>query len=375
MKLYRDDRYEKVLVSLAESDETNTGQIQIALTGKWEHEYYGTIEITKNHLREFVKNFDEGKRDVVVDYQHSSHSPDPDQAKAAGWVKELTLKNRGKELWGTVEWTEKAAVHIRAGEYKHISPEFVLEYKEKENGNDVGATLLAVALTNRPFLEGMAPVVLMENGTLLKFNEEIITSNEGGVQVNIQIIREVLGLSEDAEEQIAEAVEKMHTENQALTQSNSELTEKNSELTETIKTTETNTDPEDGKVKMNESDFIVLKEQAKQGAEASKMLKEMKADEAVKLVLSERKIAPKQKEWARAYALQNPDGFKTFSENATAIISFDEVGSGESGESKASDVKLFIKERMDGGASLKDAQQLALTELGEEAFAEYRLAK
>lgn len=360
-------------VLFAEADAENIGWIQVAMVGKWEHEFYGTIEITKAHLKEFVRNFEEGKRDVVVDYQHSSHSPDPEEAIAGGWVKELTIKNRGKELWAKVEWTERASEKIRAGEYRYISPEFVLEYKDKESGKPVGATLLAVALTNRPFLEGMAPVELMEGKQATTFNEqseveETSTLSIGGANVNLDIIREVLGLAEDVEvtdEQIAEAVEKLHTQNK-------ELQTTNTELAETIKASEVRTE---GTVRLSEEEFASLKEDAKAGKEASVKLREMIADEAVGTALSERKIAPKQKDWAKKYALNDPDGFAEFVENATEIISFDEIGSGDAGETNVDEVRSFIKEKTDGGVSLAKAQQMALAEFGAEAFAQYRVAQ
>jgi hypothetical protein len=43
-------------------------------------------------------------------------------AKAAGWIKELQVRDDG--IFGRVEWTEAAAAAIKAGEYRYLSPVF-----------------------------------------------------------------------------------------------------------------------------------------------------------------------------------------------------------------------------------------------------------
>ena len=62
------------------------------------------------------------------------------------------------ELWAEVHWTEAAAEYIRAEEFRYISPEFDLDYRSEKDDNRIGAALLAIGLTNRPFLNGMAAV-------------------------------------------------------------------------------------------------------------------------------------------------------------------------------------------------------------------------
>jgi hypothetical protein len=49
---------------------------------------------------------------------------------------------------------------IKAQEYRFVSPVFNLQYKDKETGKQLGPIMFAAALTNRPFFDGMAPVVL-----------------------------------------------------------------------------------------------------------------------------------------------------------------------------------------------------------------------
>lgn len=145
---------------LAES--VKVGQSQVLRTGRFFHPKYGQFTVTEEDLDTMVRNFAERRpkrpTELVVDYEHQSESGQI--APAAGWIK--GLEKRGQALYMTVEWTDGAANSIRAKEYRFISPAFNMNYTDKETGQDIGPTLLAAALTNRPFLEGMEPVVLSE---------------------------------------------------------------------------------------------------------------------------------------------------------------------------------------------------------------------
>src|SRR5262249_53483316 len=103
---------------------------------------------------------------LPVDYDHLSMDPQkPGDGIAAGWFLDLELRNGDTELWGLIEWTPRAAEAIAAKEYQGVSPSFSRNYTSKE-GKSCGTTLLAAAITNNPFLEGMAPLTLCADGDL-----------------------------------------------------------------------------------------------------------------------------------------------------------------------------------------------------------------
>ena len=83
----------------------------------------------------------------------------PGDGAAAGWMKKLELREDGDELWAEVEWTEDGAERVRTKQYRFISPSFVKDYTHKD-GRKIGTTLLAAAITNHPFLEGMQALTL-----------------------------------------------------------------------------------------------------------------------------------------------------------------------------------------------------------------------
>lgn len=119
------------------------------------------LSITEADLDKAVENFqrwkDEGG-EIPVDYDHSFG--ERGDSTAAGWYTELVRK--GKSLFARVRWTARAAKQIADGEYRFFSPEFTADWRN-ETGDPEGFTILAGALTNRPFLRGMTPVALSQD--------------------------------------------------------------------------------------------------------------------------------------------------------------------------------------------------------------------
>lgn len=149
------------LVSLdktASTDSPPCSWIQLIRTGSFVSTRYGKFEITVDDLRMMAANF---RPDVTpIDYDHIGQDPKrPLDGIAAGWLKNIRLRDNGSQLWGLVEWTPEAAKRIDAREYRFISPSFMKDYTEP-TGDKVGTKLLAAALTNLPFLPQMAAVTL-----------------------------------------------------------------------------------------------------------------------------------------------------------------------------------------------------------------------
>jgi hypothetical protein len=138
--------------------------IQLARTGSFVSKRYGKFSITKDDLSQMLTNFNEitpkAPTELPIDYDHLSMDPKmPGDGAAAAWIKKLELRENGDELWGEVEWTPDGADRVRKQEYRFISPSFVKNYVHKD-GQKIGTTLLAAAITNHPFLEGMRSLTL-----------------------------------------------------------------------------------------------------------------------------------------------------------------------------------------------------------------------
>ena len=91
---------------------------------------------------------------LFLDYEHHTLTAKDagHKAVAAGWIEALAYVP-GRGLFARVAWTDAAREHIRADEYRYISPLFTFD-------PDSGAVLSLVnaALTNNPALDGMAAV-------------------------------------------------------------------------------------------------------------------------------------------------------------------------------------------------------------------------
>lgn len=165
------------LVAAESVDASNESMVQIFRTGVFKHPVYGKFTVTDSDLDSMEANFAAHRplspTELVVDYEHMSAKGDQ-IAPAAGWVKGLVRK--AGELFAKISWTQKAAGMIRAGEYRFISPEWQFNYRDKSSGKDIGPALLSIALTNRPFIEGMQPVSLSESMLLAEWDVAYINN-------------------------------------------------------------------------------------------------------------------------------------------------------------------------------------------------------
>ena len=155
--------------------------IQAAYEGQWKG--YGNlplVEFTRQTFETIIKNFRAnpsfkageggiGTEPVVpLDYEHASEA-DPTSgsipqagAPAPGWILDLQIRNAADgtaELWALVTFGEQLRQQIKAGEYRWTSVSVWLHYQDPESGKDVGPTLTSLAVTNKPFLKGMAPMI------------------------------------------------------------------------------------------------------------------------------------------------------------------------------------------------------------------------
>lgn len=153
-------------VALADAGdgEAAVSWVQVFKLGTFRHPA-GTFSVDDAFLASVASSFKYMQTrgaEIPVDYEHGSAQPGatPEAARAAGWVQRLEHR-QSEGMWAEVAWTEDAVDFISAREYRYISPEFHPEYTD-EKGVNLGPTLLAVGLVNRPHLKGMEAVSLRE---------------------------------------------------------------------------------------------------------------------------------------------------------------------------------------------------------------------
>ena len=144
------------------ADPVSQSVIQVARCGTFDGHAQGGFAFDPATFDVLVRNFEATEnRRVPIDYEHATEmttAPGVLQngAPAVGWV--THLESRGEAgLFAHVDWVDPQAVErIRMGQYAYCSPAVVFGAIDPESGAAIGPKLTSVALTNRPFLDGMA---------------------------------------------------------------------------------------------------------------------------------------------------------------------------------------------------------------------------
>lgn len=99
--------------------------------------------------------------ELVLDLRHSSVVDGVD-APAQGWIDRLEKRGDGeaRELWAHVALNESGHAYVAKDQYRYISPVICFNDTDPATGKTLSATLHSVAMTNTPFIPGMAPIQL-----------------------------------------------------------------------------------------------------------------------------------------------------------------------------------------------------------------------
>lgn len=231
-----------------------------------------------------VEQFVARNVDLVIDWEHASEhrAPNGQDAPAAGWVKELAVREGA--VWGRVEWTEKAAAQLQRKEYRYLSPVFLFTRDDHQI-----VRLSSAGLTNQP------------NLALKALNQQ---THQEDFPVWKDLLKK-LGLPEDATE--AQAIT-------ALNQVQADLeTAKNREATPSLDKY------------VPRADFDQAQTRAANAEQTLKTLKKEREDEAIDTAINQAledgKIAPATVDYHKAQCRTEGglERFKTFVESAPAI--------------------------------------------------------
>lgn len=309
---------------------------------------------TNADVEAVVRNSIERSQTLVIDYEHQTDLAEKNgqPAPAAGWINELAVRKDG--IWGRVEWTEKAAAHIRAREYRFISPTFTHSKKAPHN---VGVILRA-ALTNNPaleltalatnkdgdpemdeFLKALAKLLgLGENAT----SEEILAAFTGKIDTLATLtaltttVRTALDVDKDADEKaIASAID-------ALKQS--------------VATASAGNAPDPAK-------FVPVdqvKALTEQIAALSATVTEDKATATVEQAMQDGKLPPALKDWGHEYAKRDLKGFTAYCAANPVLVK------------PGSDVPKILPDTKEGELSAEDKAMCSQLGVSEEKFLETR---
>lgn len=286
----------------------------------------GPILVDDQAMAATIAAFEARGNDMVIDYEHQTLYGG--EAPAAGWIKRLV--NKGKDgLWAVSEWTDKAKGYLEKKEYRYYSPVSL----RRESDRRV-VQLHSVALTNSPKTHHLrALVAKLEISDLRPQNqqEEVMDKAKLIAALKLkpeatdeEILAAIAALQKDDTEAVAS---KQVLEALALTEKATE-----SEVVATIHALK-----QPGNV-VSIAEFNAMKKQLAEG----------KRDELVTLALKDGKITPAQKEWAEAYALRDPEGFRLFVAKAPIVVSKEELagGKGTKNEGQIDDLQMTVNKQL-----------------------------
>jgi len=138
--------------------------------GKWTHPVYGDIVGTQEKFDKMIENFRKnvlGRPPYVRLGHDKNNAPTFGDAPAVAWVHDIIQE--GPVLYALAHpTTEEIITAIKEKRFRFASPEYQEDYINKETGEHVGPTLLAIGLTNEPFLTRLPDTVaLAENPDLI----------------------------------------------------------------------------------------------------------------------------------------------------------------------------------------------------------------
>lgn len=223
---------------------------------------------------------------------------------------------------GKVEWTPRAEEYLKNKEYKYLSPVVMVRKKDRK-----AMAIHSVALTNTPAINGMFPMV-----NSIDINN--INENEEEIKMDLKELAVMLGLPETAtEDEVKEAIsavrkaveDKRKADQQKPEEKMGQNVDKGEPGCEPVANSivlsllglEANARTEDVAaavmaLKAGGADAEIL--------ELKRELKERNADDLVQMALKDGKITAAQKEWAKAYALSDKEGFKSFLDKAPVVV-------------------------------------------------------
>lgn len=159
---------------------------QIAIEGEYKGHPSGDFTLDAQAFTEIIENFRShpsyepnpalragGCGEVVAwDFHHASEEP----ASAVGiagspaqaWALDLEARKGADgliELWALVRWLEPAASYVKEGKYRWSSIAVWPDAVDPKTGEKVGWYMSSIALTNDPFIQGMAPLAATRQPT------------------------------------------------------------------------------------------------------------------------------------------------------------------------------------------------------------------
>jgi phage I-like protein len=252
--------------------------------------------------------------DIPMDYDHqleySASNGKP--APASGWIVKLEVRGDGS-IWGRPSWTEKAAAHIVAREFRYLSPVF----RHTADGRIV--RIESAALTNVPNLDLVA-LASRQRGA-----EAQPHTREEDMDLK-KTLTGILGLPADSADDTLTAtvqglVTAAHSAGAGMATIAKAVGAPDGATADVIATevralASRATAPDPAK-------FVPIAMYQEASTALSGLRKEMAVSSARSLVEEAKathKVSPAMEEWAQGYAEKDPEGFKAWMSASAPVV-------------------------------------------------------
>jgi len=141
-----------------------------------------------------VEAFAEHGTDLPIDFEHQTlggaYASPQGVAPAAGWITALAVVE-GEGVVATVNWTDEGRKLVASRAYRYLSPVALIRPDDRRL-----IALHSVALTNKPAIVGMTPLV---NRDELSQSESLVQSEFGEPEAVLAALSARLSLASDAD--------------------------------------------------------------------------------------------------------------------------------------------------------------------------------
>jgi hypothetical protein len=190
--------------------------VHVATSGEYKGYWGGErpFSFTKEIFDQIVTNFHNhpeflagpdglGSKDVVPwDFHHASEA-DPTEgtiaakgAPSQGWTRDLEVRTSAdgvSQLWAYTLFLEPARTYIKNNQYRWASVCVIFDDVDPVSGEDVGARITSIALTNQPFIEGMDQLAASKGGKLVEARY-FYAEPAGSAEEAMESLRELLAM-------------------------------------------------------------------------------------------------------------------------------------------------------------------------------------
>lgn len=131
----------------------NKVKVPFVKKGAWKHNVYGEVVFEDEDLNQLIKNFNNNVTGFTpyLTLGHLDEEPDStDSHRKRGDLENIIIEE--DTAFGIFNVPDNIYEAVQNGEYEYSSGEFHRGFTDKNSGDNVGTTVIRVALTNSPFL-------------------------------------------------------------------------------------------------------------------------------------------------------------------------------------------------------------------------------